>query len=64
MKSIDLGYSDAVAKHINRAINYRKEEGLIRAWLMARASYAYSRSNGLSIHEALAGAIELFRESL
>lgn len=29
-------------------------------WNMARASYAYSRAHGLTVYEALAGAVELY----
>lgn len=29
-------------------------------WDMARASYAYSRAHGLTVYEALTGAIELY----
>jgi hypothetical protein len=29
-------------------------------WNMARASYAYSRAHGLTVYEALVGAVELY----
>ena len=52
-----------VQDHIFRAINSGAERGSMRdKWLMARASYAYSRSFGLKMVESFVGAWEVFRD--
>ena len=49
---------DAIA----RAMTAQTTPGtLLHAWVMARASYAYSRHSGLSAPEALQGARDLFK---
>lgn len=48
-----------------KGITARTTPGTVRhAWLMARASYDYSRWHGLSIFDALQGAWELFWREL
>ena len=47
-----------VAKNFLDRVMLACETG--KPWDMARASYAYSRAHGLTVREALAGAINIY----
>ena len=64
---LDFLVKDKPWKHTMRALNASKNskrDGWTYAWFMARASYEYSRSRGLTRRESFAGAWELFWEKL
>lgn len=63
---IDILYtgSEKAWKHIQRALNSREDGGIAHAWLMARASYEFSRSHDLTVWESFSGAVWLFRYCL
>lgn len=54
----------ASMKHMMRALNTKRKDGVLFAWMMARASYEYSRSHGLTRRQSVSGAWELFWEKL